>query len=363
MPLTLLLHGKHGGPDVRYEPLGPWLVPWQFGPAGFAAEYRALRQGVGLADYSTQALIECRGADRTDFLQRLLTNDIASLAPGTGCRAALLTPTAKLLAELLVLAEADAHWLFADLPQAELAARTLERYHFTEQVTVTFHERCQAVLALEGPRTMELLAALVGPPPTLHRMGDHTTVILGGVPVRLIRRSLAGGVGVWCVVDAASLESLWAFLGEREAPFGLTPVGWKALNAARLEAGEPWAGVDWDETILLPETGLERVLVSGTKGCYIGQEIVARMQTYGSPSKRLMGLAFAEATKPSPGDRILKEGAEVGVLTSSGDSPALGRPIAMGYIKRGADEPGTRVEVVHGSTRLSATVSLLPFIR
>ena len=228
---------------------------------------------------------------------------------------------------------------------------------------MTFHERRQGVLALEGPRTMALLAELTEAPLALQRLGDHASIVLEGTPVRLIRRSLTGGVGVWCVVDAASLEGLWTVLVERGGPFGLTPVGWQALNAARLEAGEPWAGVDWDETILLPETGLERVLVSGTKGCYIGQEIVARMQTYGSPSKRLMGLAFAEATKPSPGDRILKEGAEVGVLTSSGDSPALGRPIAMGYIKRGADEPGTRVEVVHGSTRLSATVSLLPFIR
>lgn len=360
MPLTLLLHGKLG-PEVTYEPLGPWLVPWRLGPSGFADEYRALRHGVGLVDYSTQALIECRGADRTDFLQRLLANDIASLAPGAGCRAALLTPTAKLLAEVLVLAEADAHWLLADLPQAEVVARTLERYRFTEQVAVTFHERRQAVFALEGPRTMELLAALTGSPPALHRIGDHAVAALDGAPVRLVRRSLAGGVGAWCVLEAERLEGLWACLSEQGRSHGLRPVGWEALNAARLEAGEPWPGVDWDETTLLPETGLEPVLASGTKGCYIGQEIVARTQTYGSPSKRLMGLALEGSTVPEAGDRLLRDGGEVGWITSAGISPALAKPIALGYLKRGADAPGTRVEIARESARLPATVTVLPF--
>jgi glycine cleavage system aminomethyltransferase T len=139
MTITLLLHGKHAGPVVRYEPFGPWLVPWRF--QSVEEEYGALRKGVGLIDYSTQALIECQGADRTDFLQRLLTNDLARLAPGAGCRAALLTPSAKLIAEFLVLADPGALWLLCDLPCADAAAHTLEQYHFSEAVTVIHHER------------------------------------------------------------------------------------------------------------------------------------------------------------------------------------------------------------------------------
>jgi aminomethyltransferase len=362
MPLTLLLHGKHGGPDVRYEPLGPWLVPWQLKPDGFADDYAALRRGAGLVDHSTQAVLECRGADRTGFLQRLLTNDIAALAPGAGCRAALLTPTGKLTADLLVLAEADAHWILCGLPQAGVVAATLERYLFTEQVTLTFHERRLAVLALEGPRTMERLAALTGSPLALHRTGDHTTAALDGVPIRLIRRSLTGGVGVWCVLEAERLEGLWGFLGEQERTLGVRSVGWEALNAARIESGEPWFGLDMDETVLLPETGLEAVLASGTKGCYIGQEIVARLRTYGSASKRLMGLVLEGDVCPQPGDRIAARGEEAGRVTSACDSPALGRPIAMGYLKRGAYEPGTHVEAVREDKRLPATVVVLPFL-
>jgi len=363
MPLTLLLHGKHGGPGVTYEPLGPWLVPWRLRPDGMRDDYAALRGGTGLVDYSTQALLECRGADRTGFLQRLLTNDVASLAPGAGCRAALLTPTAKLVADLLVLAEADAHWLLCDLPQAGVVAATLERYRFTERVTLTFHERRLAVLALEGPRAMERLTALTGSPLALHRTGDHTTATLDGVSVRLIRRSLTGGVGAWCVFEAEQLESVWALLGERGQPRGVRPVGWEALNAARIESGEPWVGVDMDETVLLPETGLDTVLASDAKGCYVGQEIVARMRTYGSASKRLMGLMLEGEAQAQPGDRITTHGEEAGWITSACDSPALGRPIAMGYVKRGAYEAGRRVEVVHNGARLRAIVTALPFVR
>lgn len=362
MPLTLLLHGKHGGPGVTYEPLGPWLVPWRLRPDGMRDDYAALQGGTGLVDYSTQALLECRGADRADFLQRLLTNDIASLAPGAGCRAALLTPTAKVLADLLVLAEAEAHWLLCDLPQAEVLAKTLERYRFAERVTLTFHERRLAVFALEGPRTMEVVAAASGSAPALSRTGDHAMATVEGIPVRLIRRSLTGGAGVWGVLDAERLEGLWAFLRRQERPWDLRPVGWEALNAARIEAGEPWFGVDLDNTTLLSETGLEMALASQTKGCYVGQEIVARMQTYGSASKRLMGLVLEGETAAQPGDRVVKDGVDAGWVTSACRSIALGRPIAMGYVKRGVHEPGTSVEVMRDRRRLPAAVVPLPFI-
>ena len=141
MNLTLLLHGKHG-PAVTYEPCGLWLVPWRFADA--EAEYRALRVSTGLLDYSTQALIEVRGSDRADFLQRLLTNDIARLTSGSGCRAALLDASARLLADLVVLADPDALWLLCELTRAAVVAQTLTDYLFSEQVTVTNHERRQA---------------------------------------------------------------------------------------------------------------------------------------------------------------------------------------------------------------------------
>lgn len=360
MPITLLLHGKLG-PTVRYEPLGPWLVPWQLGAETHEKDYRALRDAVGLIDYSTQAWLEVRGRDRIDFLQRLLTNNVAALKPGGGCRAALLTPNAKLIATCLVLADADLIWLACDLPQAAALAEALERYHFSEDVAITPHERRFGVLALEGPRAAEAVSQLTATRVALTRPGDHQTVALGDGPARLIHHSLTGGEGIWCVVEAERLESIWRWLTD-QAPAGLRPVGWEVLNTARIEAGEPWFGLDMDASNLLPETGLAAVLASETKGCYVGQEIVARMGTYGSAGQRLMGIVLDEAVPASPGDRLMRSGDDVGRVTSSCVSPVIGRPIALAYVKRGSYEIGTRIEINSGEDRFSATVVPLPFI-
>lgn len=359
MPIPLLLHGKHPDP-VAYEPFGGWIVPWRFGAV--ENEYRVLRAGVGLVDYSIQAVLECRGDDRVDFLHRLLTNDIARLAPGTGCQAALLTPTAKLIAEVVVLADPEAHWLLCDLQRADALAQALERYRFAEGVTLINHERRWGVLALQGPG-VAALAEAVGLPRLLADSGDHALARWDGVPVRLVRHSLTGDDGLLSLVPAEDMERLWHWLQARGSALGARPAGWEALNIARIEAGLPWTGPDLDEATLLPETGLEAVLASGTKGCYPGQEIVARMQTYGTPSKRLMGLLVDGAQVPEPSARIVHGSAEAGWITSACRSPALGRPIALGYVRRGADAPGTLVDILQGADRMRATVAARPLFR
>lgn len=360
MTLTLLLHGKHHGTQVTYEPFGPWLVPWRI--SAFEEEYDALRQGTGLIDYSTQALIEVRGADRVAFLQNLLTNDLKPLSPGTGCRAALLTPNAKLIAELLVVADPEALWFLCDLTRAGTIVQTLEQYWFSEQVELINHERRQAVMALEGPRTIECLTRLAGAMVSLPRAGDHASVTLDGSAVRLIRHSLTSGVGVLCVTEAGEAESLWDACRRHGQPFGLKLVGWEALNTARIEAGIPWYGIDMDQEHLLPETGLETVVASDTKGCYVGQEIVARLATYGSVNKKLVGLVLNGDGVPRAGDRILHNGVEAGWVTSGCYSPALSRPIALGYVKRPLYDAGTAVEIVRSDARLQATVTTRPIV-
>ena len=358
MPLTLLLHGRHAPGDVLYQPLGPWLVPWRFG--SFEAEYAALRGGTALLDASTQALIEVRGADRTRFLQALLTNDLNTLGPGAGCRAALLDPVAKLVASLLVLAEADTLWLLCDVDRAAAVTETLERYHFSEDVRLVNHERAQAALAVQGPGALALANRLAGRPLPLAHPGDHALATVETIPVRFVRHQLADEPGVLCLVPARHAPAIWDAWSQRASAWGLTPIGWEALHTARIEAGIPWFGLDMDQTTLLPETGLEDILASETKGCYVGQEIIARMRTYGSASKKLMGLACVGTSVPAPGEAIMRDSTEVGRVTSACWSPALRQPLALGYVKRGAYEPGTAVEIVSGSRRLPATVVRCP---
>ena len=363
MVLPLLLHGKHGrpgAPEVLYDTLAGWIVPWRF--TSFDDEYLALRSSDGLVDASTLAAVACQGDDRTEFLHRILTNEVRSLTPGAGCRAALLTAQARLLAELLVLADADQFLLLCQLPRADRVLQELEHYHFTERITLANLERQQAALAIQGPRTMEALSRLFGLVLALPQASDHALAAWEGVPVRVVRHSLAGGeVGVLLLTPAEHAVAVWDALQREGASAGLKPVGWEALNAARIEAGLPWEPADLTDEPLLPETGLETVAVSGTKGCYIGQEIVARVETYGSVNRRLMRLAVDGDTAPQPGDAIRWNGEEAGRVTSACWSPARQRPLAFGYVKRGAYEPGTRVEIVRAGAALPAVVDAPPF--
>ena len=355
MPIPLLLHSRHAGETTAYQLFGSWVVPWRFD--SLETEYQALRTGVGLIDYSTQALIEVKGADGVSFLHNVLSNHIKRLSPGHGCQSALLHPNAKLIADLLVLVDASSVWLMCEATRTVTVAQTLERYLFSEQVTLTNHERRDAVLALQGPHTLALLTQLFGSDVALPQLGDHVMKLLQGVSVRLIHHTLTGGPGVVCLVAAEHAHMVWELLKDRGKQLGLVLVGWEALNIARIEAGIPWFGIDMDESNLLPETGLETVLASDTKGCYIGQEIVARLQTYGSANKKLMGLRIESDQVPQTQDMIVRNGEELGRVTSACSSLALKQPIALGYLKRGAYDPGTRVEILHGGARLAATVT------
>lgn len=330
MPLTLLLHGQHEGPTVRYEPFGPWLVPWRY--TTFEAEYTALRQGQALSDVSLYALLEVQGRDRLSFLHNLLSQDVKRLQPGDGARTALLDPVAKMLGDLVVLVLPETCWLLCPLDQAPTIRSTLDKYLFSEDVRLINRERPYAALALHGPTAARA--------PYSHR---ETSI--EGLLVREVSFSPFGIHGLLYLVEAGRAVLLWEALRARPA---VQPVGWEALNAARLEAGMPWYGLDIDATHLLPETGLETLLASDSKGCYPGQEIVARMATYGSANKKLM-LLLAEDDKPlEPGSELRREGGSVGRVTSAGYAPARQRWLAFGYVKRGCYEPGTMLGLPDG---------------
>ncbi len=356
MPIPLLLHARHRAhPPVTYDALGDWVVPWRFG--AFEQEYRTLRAGAGLVDYSRLARVEITGPDRVTFLHSLLSQEIRGVPAGRGCRAALLTPTAHVEAELLVLAEPDAHQLLCDAHRAARVAACLERQHVMEQLTIVNHERREAALAVQGPRTAAVLSSILS---CALPEGEqaHAAGRVGGVPIRVVRHSLTGDPGVLLLVPADEAATVW----HQVQRAGAEPVGWEALNAARLEAGVPWEGVDFDASRLLPETGLETRLASDAKGCYLGQEIVARMAR-GSANKRLVGLRVTGGVVPHRDDAVEHAGAPSGQITSACVSPRLGTALALGYVTRPWYAPGTAVEIVRDRQRVTAAVIALPVPR
>lgn len=330
-------------------------------PSSLTAECAAVRSAAGFFDLSHHGAVEITGAERASFLHGLTSNDVKGITPDRGVYAMFLNPQAKILADAYIVALEHAHWLL--LHSASLAAkvlRLLDQYHFGEDVAFTDRAGTWTQLALQGPRAQTILDTLGAPVGALGEL-EHIVWTVADQPVRVIRCSLTGERGYLLIADAAYGAPLWQRLIAAGQAHGLRPAGYEALDVLRLEAGIPWYGRDMDETTLAPETGLDAAL-SDTKGCYVGQEIVARVASQGQVQRRLMGLRIASAVVPQPGDGVLCDGREAGVITSAAFSPTLKEPIALAYLHRSAQTAGLAVEIQAPHGALRGRVVNLPFI-
>jgi folate-binding protein YgfZ len=323
-----------------------------------AAEHRAVRAAVGVIDRSHYGVIEATGQDRVSFLNGMLTNDIVRLRPGQGCGAAFLDAHGKVQLLLVVLALADRLLLIVPTGLAVKTREALEKFHFAERVEMRDASDEWAMFMLAGPKTAAAVGRLTGAP-LPEAPWQHTEAAVRDIPVRLLRGSGETGAGeAWLLGrredGAALLEAILAA--------GASPVGLTALDALRVEAGTPWFGHDVDDTALLPEVPFEP-LVSYTKGCYIGQEVIVRVRDRGHVNRLLTGLTLEGESVPRPGSAIVADGKEVGRITSAVRSFELGRPIALGFVRREHATPGSAVRIRSDGGELAARVTALPFVR
>jgi folate-binding protein YgfZ len=313
------------------------------------------------------------GADRRSYLQGLLTNDIEALGPGTGCYAAYLTPQGRMIADMRVLELGDA--ILLDLPAAVAATvrDRLAQFVFAEDVEVVDSSDALAHIGVYGPGSAGGIAAALArlraadePAPTADGLASMAPYAsgrwdAGGSPLILARNDDYGVMGFDLFPEAPRAGAVEAALLEA----GAVAAGPEELEVLRIEAGLPLFGADMTEDTIPLEAGIEDRAISLTKGCYVGQEIIIRVlhRGHGRVARRLVGFAFApDAPLPSAGDRVRAGDREIGSLTSVTWSPALARPIALGYVHRDFVEPGTTVAVEHDGRAIGATVSALPFI-
>ncbi len=298
-------------------------------------DYAAAREGAAILRLSERGLLAVSGPAHQKFLNGILTNEITGLSPGRGCRAALLDTKGHVLALLRVLATETAVILETDLARRELLEERLA--HYRVAAPVRFAATPMVVLGLLGAQA----------PPTLGRLGlpapeeaeAHQLARFGEHELRVVRAQDLPGGGYVLQVPEAATTRLWTALLET----GAAPIGRRALDTLRIEDGRPFWGADVSEASLLHETGLVAELHSPTKGCYVGQEIVARLSARGEKVNRaLRGLELEAET--TAGAEITAEGRTVGQVTTAGRSPRRG-PIALGYVARSHFEPGTPVEV------------------
>jgi tRNA-modifying protein YgfZ len=310
-------------------------------PVEIDAEYRELREGAGLLQRSERAVLEVRGPDAAEFLQGQVTNDVVALAPGQGCYAALLNPKGRIVADMRVLHVSPERFLIdTESSVYEALLRDLRMYKIGRQVEVIDASEERSVLSLIGPRSEEVASAA-----TRLRPGpqEHSLVDDGRVAVRS-----DAGVDLIAAGEAAPLR-------EQLLEAGAHPVTLAAAEIIRIETGRPRHGLDMSEENLPAEAGIVERAVSFTKGCYVGQEPVARMHYRGHPNRHLRGLRLTEPA--APGAPVVAGAREVGRIGSAAVSPALG-PIALALVRREI-EPGAEVSVGDGGS--PATVVELPF--
>lgn len=315
--------------------------------ASVAAEYAAARDGAALVDLCERACLDVTGALRQKFLHNLVSQDVQGRAPGQGCQAALMDVKGHVQALFRVLVMPDCVRL--ELPRQRLADVEATLLHYRVAAPVRFAARPVSVLGLSGPRALGVLARAGWSAPALGAE-DHATGVVAGHDARLVRASELPGDGYVLHAAPEAAGALWDAL----VAAGARPLGRHALDALRIEQGQPWYGFDVDTDNLLHETGQVARYHCSTKGCYVGQEVIARLEARGgNVNKALRGLRLEAAA--APGDVITAEDQEVGRVTSAAVSPRLG-PLAMGYVHRNHYAPGTRVAVAGRP----ATVTSLP---
>jgi folate-binding protein YgfZ len=343
-----------------FEDEAGWLVPLHYGKP--EVEYQSARSGAVLFDISHQGTIQVSGPDAASFLHNLCTNDILHLPAGAGREAFFTTGQGKIVGHAIIEhvspgAAQEAYWLVVSPGMADQLLAHLDHYLVTEQVELSNRTTEMCRLHVAGPQARTMVeAAFRRPLGELASLGQ-VRLMLGDseICIRSHEPLALPGYDLVCRRECAGI--LWTALTQA----GARPSGMQVYHTLRIEAGTPWYGIDIDDTNLPQEVGRTDQAVSFTKGCYIGQETIARIRTYGHVNRSLVGLK-AEGNSPLPSkSKVLREGKEIGHVTSSAWSPSVGAVIGLAYVRRGNQDPGTSAEIAVAGAARSAVVASLPF--
>ena len=357
----------------------------------YEAEYAAIRKGVGIFHDPTRGLLVLRGKDVKDLLHRVTTQEINDLTGGQSVRSFQLNTKGRIIADMIVHHGDDSTWLETDKCDVDSLAKSIDAYLFGEDVAIKNITDQRELISLHGPASRQLIDALVAQPVTtpLDEEGTHHVIQFAGsesdaqnIYLTATRRDVCGSPGYHLWVPSEHAAHVYASLAD--ACGGLVPdvdadatgggakreikgraIGWAAYNTARIEAGTPLYHVDFGPDSLPAETGLFDSAVSLTKGCYTGQEIVARMYNLGHPKRVCVGFRCGDDQLPIAGAQVMDETSEtiIGAVTSSTLSPMSGN-IAIGFatMKWAKHREGVKVQIPAEGQMVQAEMATLTFL-
>lgn len=343
------LFSAHGATGATFAEHGGWLVPAAFGPAAVPAECAAVRTSAGVYDLADHGVVTLVGPDARRFCNGMFTNNVRDLPVGRGNASAMVDDKARLQGLLRLYAVAsDSFLVVLEGVTPEAFEQRYGKYIIFDDVELTDVSEDFGVLSVQGPDAAAVLGRAGLPVPEAGAFVSVDTL-----RVASNARSLPGGYDIVAPRDA--LPSLWGAL----TAAGARPIGFEAQEVLRVEAGLPRWPVDMTEKSLLHELRLVPTHASFEKGCYIGQEVINRIDVMGQVQKKLWGLEMGEDALPPTGAEV-RRGDEVVGTTFSGAREG-GRVRVLALLRKTAWEPGLAVTVHAGDRVVPATVSDLPF--
>lgn len=331
-----------------------------------SAEHNALWQSAGILDLSFRGRLCLAGGDRVRFLHGQVTNDVKRLRDGEGCYAAVITAKGKMQSDLNIYCLPEELLLDFEPGLSAIISERLEKYVIADDVQIIDVAPNYGLLSIQGPKSQSVIrrAGIEADFPTkpfsfMRKMENAFGEI------HIVNQPRLGTMGFDLLVATDAVEKLKAKLVEAANLKGGAECGLSAFEIARIEAGIPRFGTDMDETINPLEAGLETRGISFSKGCYIGQEVISRIQTYSETQKALRGLRLADDLKslPKKGDKLFHDGKETGFITSATRSPILNANIGLGYVKREMNQVGTDLVLRTDTAESQTRIVELPFVK
>jgi folate-binding protein YgfZ len=363
----LMLHEFHHGLNARFAELNDAEIVADYGD--WSAEHKALCESAGVIDLSFRSRICLVGNDRARFLHGQVTNDVKKLRTGEGCYAAITTAKGKMESDLNIFNLPDELLLDFEPGLTGKISERLEKFIVADDVQIVDAAPHYGLLSVQGTKAEDVVH-------TLDLFVEIPTKLLGSVKISdatlgeiyLANNPRLGTSGFDLFVPNNSIGAVADKLIAAAKQIGGRACGWQAFETARIEAGIPRYGADMDETNIPLECGLESRAVSYQKGCYIGQEVINRIHSVGHVTRELRGLrlpdpAGAGVPLPQRGDKLFHAGKEVGYVTSAVKSPTLNVNIALGYVRREANQIGNELTLRTVAGESPAEIVELPFVK
>ena len=332
-----------------------WDIPGAY--SGILEEYVAATQGSAVHNSSYIGRVTATGKDLLDLLNRISTNEVLSLQPGQCAPTVLTTDRGRILDLITVLNLEDRVLLLTSPQTTDTVIKWIETYTIVEDVTLVDATQTTGMLSVIGPKAFVLLEELASTDLSCLGPNSCTTTTLAGATVNIARRDLISIPRFEIISLAQNTQAVWEVLTRA----GALPVGMDAYKAIRVEMGVPEYGNELGEPYNPLETGLWGC-ISFTKGCYIGQEVIARLDTYQKVKRHLVTLSFPTNASVEEGTKLEKAGRDVGHVTSVARVPSTGRLIGLGYVRKEAADVGSKLStLIENGPSAKVEAQVLPF--